>query len=251
MQDFRHIGLDEMDGIRLMNRIDTKYVTTEEILAKVLSEAAEMGYRALEINRQILQEYRSLYYDTEDLKMYLAHHDGKRSREKIRIRHYGSTQATYLEIKRKLNTGRTVKSRMPIPYEYFDELLGSLDAVHFLEQKAAYSPFEIFPELTTEFFRLTLVDEAKTERVTIDQRIGFVNYRTGARSDLRNAVIIETKRDGRHSSSLNGILLKYRVHPFKASKYCLGTALTDSQIKKGLLKPKLMRIGKIINHRLI
>ena len=47
VESFRPITLEEMDSIKLMNRIDTKYLTDEATLAQVLSDAAESGYRAL------------------------------------------------------------------------------------------------------------------------------------------------------------------------------------------------------------
>ena len=42
------IWLGEMDSIRLMNRTDTKYLTTERTLLGILEDAAHRGYRALE-----------------------------------------------------------------------------------------------------------------------------------------------------------------------------------------------------------
>ena len=41
MDGFASISLSEMDGIRLMNRIDTKYLTSEPRLAALLSEALD------------------------------------------------------------------------------------------------------------------------------------------------------------------------------------------------------------------
>ena len=42
------ITLDEMDSVRLLNRIDTKYVTTVPVLREILRMAAGHGYRVLE-----------------------------------------------------------------------------------------------------------------------------------------------------------------------------------------------------------
>ena len=44
---FEPIFLEEMDAIRLMNRIDAKYLTDEETLADILRDACRSGYRAL------------------------------------------------------------------------------------------------------------------------------------------------------------------------------------------------------------
>ena len=48
MRTLPSITLAEMDSIGLMNRIDTKYVTHENILVELLREAALRGYRVLE-----------------------------------------------------------------------------------------------------------------------------------------------------------------------------------------------------------
>ena len=39
LERFRSICLDEMDGIRLMNRVDTKFVTTDAMLEEILLRA--------------------------------------------------------------------------------------------------------------------------------------------------------------------------------------------------------------------
>ena len=47
LQALRPITLPEMDSIKLMNRIDSKYLTTEAMLLRILSAAAAAGYRVL------------------------------------------------------------------------------------------------------------------------------------------------------------------------------------------------------------
>ena len=45
---FEPIPLQEMDSVKLQNRIDTKYLTSEATLMQVLEDAQQEGYRALE-----------------------------------------------------------------------------------------------------------------------------------------------------------------------------------------------------------
>ena len=40
------ITLEEMESVKLMNRIDSKYVTTDDKLDLLLERAAREGYRA-------------------------------------------------------------------------------------------------------------------------------------------------------------------------------------------------------------
>ena len=72
------------------------------------------------------------------------------------------------------------------------------------------------------------------------------NPRTGRSAGLRDAVIIEVKQDGRADSRIGRILLDLRIHPFKVSKYCIGTILTDTSLHRGRFKEKVRGIEKII-----
>ena len=90
------------------------------------------------------------------------------------------------------------------------------------------------------------MNKEKTERITFDTALGFSNPRTGRSAGLRDAVIIEVKQDGRADSRIGRILLDLRIHPFKVSKYCIGTILTDTSLHRGRFKEKVRGIEKII-----
>ena len=106
LETFSPISLGEMDSIRLMNRIDTKYLTTTSVLVRLLEDAAARGYRALETDGTRLCPYDTLYYDTPELQMFLDHHNRRLVRQKVRTRTYVGSGQTFLEIKRKNNHGR-------------------------------------------------------------------------------------------------------------------------------------------------
>ena len=240
------IRLDEMNAIRLMNRIDTKYVTTAGRLTDVLRDAACRGYRVCEIEGQRILGYQSLYYDTPDLDMFTRHRNGRSVRQKIRVRTYLVSGLTFLEIKRKNNKGRTSKKRLEIPRECFEDLRQCPEAGPYLDKYAAYALGDIAPACTTEFRRITLVNAGKTERLTVDFGLSFANRRTGCAAALPGLVVIELKQDGRITSEMKGILLDHRIKPFRISKYCIGTILTAPQVRPGRFKEKKRYIDKII-----
>ncbi|MBR6933608.1 MAG: polyphosphate polymerase domain-containing protein [Bacteroidales bacterium] len=244
------ISLGEMDSIRLMNRIDTKFMTEEKTLARILSDAFRCGYRALLADGVKLSPYNSLYYDTADLKMYLDHHNRRLVREKIRTRVYLSSGATFLEVKRKNNKGRTRKKRTRIAPELFWDFRGEKEAVDYLEGHSSYTAEGISPALETTFDRITLVNAALTERLTIDMNLRFRNLRTGRTADLGDGVIIELKQDGRGESDMKRILLSLRVKPVRISKYCIGTTLTDPDAKSNRFKVKVRAIRRIIHTKI-
>lgn len=241
------ISLEEMDSIRLMNRVDTKYITTETVLAELLQDAVECGYRVNMVDDCRVQGYDSIYYDTADLAMYRIHHAGRKVRQKVRIRKYLSTGQSFLEIKHKLNNGRTKKKRIAVDVANMD----TRAARDFLSAYSHWSLEELFPAVNISFDRITLVNPEKTERVTIDTAVKFHNLRHGSAADLHDTVIIELKQDGKAGSVIKELLLVHRVFPFRISKYCIGVALTEPNVKRGRFKMKIRYMEKITNSNLI
>jgi len=247
---FPPITLAEMDAVKLLNRIDSKYVTTQATLLAVLADALKAGYRALETQGDKLSPYNSVYYDTPDLKTFLDHHNKRLVRQKIRTRMYVNSGDTFLEIKRKNNHGRTKKKRTQIATSELMDFTTNAAATAYLAEHSMFTAEELSPALSTAFERITLVNPQQTERLTIDTALKFENFRTGKRTDLQDAVIIELKQDGRAQSQMKGILLDHRVKELRISKYCIGTTLTCSAAKSNRFKEKVRALEKIINKKI-
>ena len=243
------ISIAEMDAVKLMNRIDTKYVTTQAVLMDLLRDAASAGYRVLEADGARISPYDSVYYDTPALKSFYDHRNKRLVRQKVRTRQYCSGE-TFLEIKRKNNHGRTKKKRCPIPAGSMMDFRGDKAATDYLASHSDYTAEVLTPSLETIFRRITLVNAARTERLTIDMDLCFKNLRTGIEASLKDAVIIELKQDGRAASEMKGILLNHRIHPFRVSKYCIGVSLTDPGVIPGRFKEKIRGIEKIIDKKI-
>ena len=62
------ITLDEMSGIKLMNRTDTKFVTTVDRLMLLLAKARD-EYRVQEVDGRRIASYYTAYFDTPDCNM--------------------------------------------------------------------------------------------------------------------------------------------------------------------------------------
>ena len=60
VQGMKPITLDEMSAVKLMNRIDTKYVVTEEQLRTILSGICN-SYYAQEVEGNRLSPYSTVY----------------------------------------------------------------------------------------------------------------------------------------------------------------------------------------------
>lgn len=240
------IELGDMDAIRLMNRVDTKYLTDIGTLPIILKRLDEIGYNVFEIYGERVHAYRSMYYDTPELQMYLDHHNRRLVRQKLRTRCYVSSGRTFVELKSKNNHGRTRKKRLEITEkDYMIPSISDREVLSWLEERMKYSPYRVSPSLETCFSRITLVNPEKTERSTIDFDLCFKNERTGRCADMGKLVVIEVKQDGNYPSPMRKVLLECRVKPVRISKYCTGIAMTDSFVRSCRFKRKIMLINKM------
>ena len=247
LEAFAPISLAEMDAVRLMNRIDTKYLTDDRTLLAVLGDAAAAGYRILVADGSRISPYDSVYFDTPQLRMFSDHHNKRLHRQKVRTRAYVNSGEAFLEIKRKNNRGRTKKKRTGIPYPELPDFRADAAACRYLRDWSDFRAEELLPTLETLFQRITLVNPALTERITIDTNLFFRNLRTGRDASLRDAVIIELKQDGHAASPMKGILLDHRVKPARISKYCIAVTVTDPSARSNRFKVKVRQIEKTIH----
>ena len=238
----KSISLDEMSGVKLMNRIDTKYLVTETQLRDILLGIHE-SYYAQEVEGNRLSPYSTVYYDTPELTMYRIHHDRHLVRDKVRVRTYVDSNLTFCEVKHKNNKGRTKKKRIEV--EPIPNIIDNPEAAAFLAEKQPYPVNSLSPHLVTIFDRFTLVNYDKTERLTIDCNLHFENLRNGNTATMAPLAVMELKQDGRTHSLLKDVLLDLRIRPYKISKYCIGTCLTQPDVKQNRFKKKLRRIEKL------
>jgi len=239
---FSTISLKDMDTARLMNRIDTKYVFHAERLPEILDKAFD-PYRILSINDRRIFKYHSLYFDTSGLLTYFDHHNGIRPRYKVRFREYEDTDSIYLEVKRKISSDRTRKSRILV--DSIEQELSEKSA-GFITEKSPLDPAELQPSLQTIFRRFTLVGNGSPERITLDIDLSF--RQENKETTLPFLCICEVKRPGASGSSdFMKILKANYIYPRSSSKYCLGTILLNEGIKYNRFKSLILYINKLEN----
>ena len=243
LNTFAPISLEQMSSVKLMNRTDTKFVTTQERLQQLLKMALQ-DYYIQEIDGQRNLEYDTTYFDTRNFDMYCQHQYNHANRQKIRFRTYCISGLQFMEVKTKNNHGRTKKKRIEVK----DMNVNETEKRDFLSQNLHYSVDSLQPALNNHFSRITLVNKAKTERLTIDSQLSFHNLVNGEYKDMGNLVIIELKRDGRVPSPVLDMLRQLHIHPHGFSKYCMGSALTNPQLPCNRFKRKLIEIKKIVNN---
>ena len=246
LRSMTSISLEEMSAVKLMNRVDSKFPMNRETLLRMASRWGEHFY-VQEHEGQRIARYRSLYFDTPDAITYTMHHNRRLRRQKIRQRIYVDSNIAFLEIKNKKNTGRTKKKRIPIPVEQWGEIYSTPESSDFIREKVWVTDQPLAPRLENAFQRITLVNKAKTERVTIDFGIRFHNWLSGCEADVSDLVIVEVKQDGSLPSKFKDFLRDARVKRKGLSKYCLGMLLTDEHLKYNRFKNKVRYVNKLTN----
>ena len=240
---FDPISLEQMSGVKLMNRTDTKFVTNIDKLHQLL-KLAQQDYFIQEIDGERNLEYDTTYFDTRAFDMYNQHQWGHTNRQKIRFRTYCISGLQFMEVKTKNNHGRTKKKRI----EVTDMDVLEEEKHKFLAKHLRYEADTLQPALNNHFSRITLVNKAKTERLTIDSALRFHNLLNDAKKDMGELVVIELKRDGLVFSPVLEMLRQLRIHPHGFSKYCMGSALTgQDHLSVNRFKRKLIEVDKLVN----
>lgn len=229
-----------MDGVKLMDRTDTKFTFNIEHLPAILKDASKF-YRVLDVEGNRISRYKTLYFDTEDFDLYNKHHNGKLNRYKIRHRTYVESNLGFLEVKFKNNKGRTLKTRIK---ENDIPDLKTGKAFAFLERMLPFNPGDLLPKIWINYSRMTLVNKTSAERLTLDLHLEF--EKDNHRQVLNQLVIAEVKQDSKIASPFVAMMRARHIRQGSISKYCFGVACSFPQVKKNNFKQKLSHVNKII-----
>ncbi len=241
LKDFEPISLKELGQVKLLDRMDRKYMFHSSFLLDILSMAKE-HYYVLEVTENRYSQYNTTYFDTPDHEMYRLHHNGKLNRYKVRFRSYVDSDLHYFEIKFKSNKRRTIKSRLKLPDNQWS-LEGETGQL--LEKITKYKADSLEPALQVNYNRITLASKKLNERITIDFGL---NYEMKEKKvELPSLIIAEVKQDRSSGSSFISIMHEKQIHSSSLSKYCLGIANTVEDVKTNNFKNKIRNVSKILS----
>jgi hypothetical protein len=199
------------------------------------------NYRVLEIEGHRIFTYENNYFDTEDLLFYHEHHNGYLNRIKVRSRKYLETGSCFFEIKKKEKIDRTNKIR-----EKTNELISAPN--HEMIQKIlGMSRKElkgIHKVLSNHFNRITFVNKAETERMTLDFNISFADNQLEKRLDDIFVLEIKQSKCSGHSS-INEIIKENNIREQGFSKYIYGVMLLKDAVKRNNFLPLLKKINSL------
>ncbi len=236
---FETADLKELEQMRLLDRFDTKYIFSYDLLENILNNLIS-EYNVLSINEKRCFNYYNQYYDTADYSLHRMHINGKRTRFKVRKRNYDNSNQTYFELKLKNNKGKTEKHRLPIL-----NANGNLneDEINFLK-KYNIDLLNLFPSVKVYYKRITLTNKNLPEKITIDFDIDFISSYKSKRID--GLVIAERKNlKSNNNTFFKALMEEQRIEEYSISKYCTGGIYTIPNIKYNRYKPKILLINKI------
>ena len=189
---------------------------------KILNDLKD-NYIIVLHGEQNSQQYSTVYYDTDELDFYKAHHNGHGNRKKMRIRTYEDGQA-FLEWKQKTNKGVTQKQRTT-----------TVDAI----------PDDLIPQIEVRYNRITMYSKTFEEKLTFDFHLTFIREDESIRID--EIVIAESKRTKSASSVFMDLMKKRKILSTSFSKYCFGMASLHTSIKKNNFKHLIVQTNKLKN----
>ncbi len=237
LRDFEPISLEDMESVKLLDRVDTKFTFRIAQLPSVLG-GMRPHYRVLEVNGVRANRYETLYFDTDSLSLYASHHSGKFIRHKLRYRRYVDSDLCFFEIKAKNNKGRTIKQRIR-GRAICPGIEG--EAEELLKKETPLTATDFKPILWVNFTRLTFVGKTTPERLTVDINLAYKNGT--AELHFPKLVIAEVKQDRASSTSpFIRLMRDRRIWEGSMSKYCFGIVTLYPRVKMNLFKERVKQL---------
>jgi hypothetical protein len=231
-----------MNAIKLMNRQDTKYAFHESKLTAILADPPS-HYKILEIEGHKIASYENIYFDDDNHLFFQMHQRGKLNRTKIRIRKYVESNLSFIEIKKKTNQARTVKTRIALEANENHE---SPRIQEFVAKNSPYQLKDLPKQLAISFQRITLAHKDFEDRCTLD--FNLKASLDGISYQFNDLVIAELKQEKfRHASAFNLILKKHQIYEESFSKFCFGLIELKPALKHNNFKEKKHQINKILH----
>ena len=244
IKNFKTISLFEMENVQLLDRMESKFYFSIEELPAILNLMIT-DYYILDVNGVKVNRYESIYYDTEDFKLYLLNQNRIAKRCKVRYRNYLDSKLSFFEIKEKNNKNRTIKHRILNNDSdcSTDKMIVTNEIEKLIQTTTPYNSKVFQKKLAVYYSRLTFVNKTDCERVTLDLYLNFTNKTESVH--YSNIVIAEVKQT---KTTLNSIFItimrRQKINEGGLSKYCFGVATLFPKMKQNLFKEQIKNLLK-------
>jgi hypothetical protein len=223
---FRGVSLAQLDErAALLSRIDTKYAVERAQFLELLERLRD-DHDVLEIDGRRCFEYRSVYFDTPELRCFWDHVQGRLPRFKARTRLYRDTGSCVFEVKLKRNDEEMDKRQTEHPAERAEELTDSATRCveEALSDAGLDAPADMVPSVRTAFTRITLTARDSAQRVTCDLDVRLSSPRGTTAALQEKFMLVETKTE-RGGGPASRVLRELGVTEISLSKYRVGASL--------------------------
>lgn len=239
LNKFSAINLTDYGMFDFADATESKFILSAKKLKKVLEEIKD-DYYVLQIKEKRIFKYTNEYYDTEDYKLYMAYHNGCGNRYLIKNNQVEGIKNSSLKIKFQSNKGEVSRKKQKTKGVDIEN-----DSIReFVQENTPFNPEVLKKMLKNQFFRIVLIHKKNNEKITIDLDLKLSNAKN--RIKLPYLAIIEVKQE-KFSLYSDFILSlrKYNIQRTSLSKYCIGVALLNKDVKRNKFKSKLLAISKI------
>jgi VTC domain len=231
LEALRPVSLEALEErAELLRRVDSKYLVARAELAALVRELAG-DHDVLEIDGRRRFAYRSVYFDTPELRTFRDHVRGVRPRFKLRTRSYLDSGLCLFEVKLKTADDETQKRQAEHPAGEPERLTGEARELvrETLGEAGVAAPEDLRPLLATEFDRFTLAAREGAARITVDTGLRLRRLTDGVACAMdASLALVETKsEDG--ASRADELLERDGFAPISMSKYRTGVDLLLEQ----------------------
>ena len=236
---FSPIYFAEYQQIKFKDVKETKFILNAKKLNKLLKEVKDK-YDILEIHDKRVLNFTNEYLDTEDYSLYMAYHNGKGNRFLIKKTKSENDGEKSLEIKFHSNKGSVSKKKKKTKSGSISNTKSKL----FIQKNTPYNPDMLKISLKNQYSRIVLVHKQSKEKVIIDLNLSCSNE--NGKLKLPHLAIVELKQASfSFYSDFVVSLRKMNIQKTSLSKYCIGLALLNKDVKKNKFKSKLLAISKL------
>ena len=236
LSEFKTIGLASLPTDNLMCRQESKFILNSKQLVTCL-RFFKNDFNILCIEGNLEHKYQTKYYDDDNLRSYNDHHRGKGRRFKIRKRRYLSNGQNFFEIKLRDNKKYIHKFRISSEFE--------VDQINSDENKMALTHLPELKnlkhsvKLLNNYTRIVLAGKDDNLRITFDANILFS---VGSKVQQLDDIVIAEFKYEIHPTDYIQKIINLGVIPTSFSKYCIGTALLNKNVKRNNFKSNLVKI---------
>jgi hypothetical protein len=231
---------EEVVKIKRSERLVSSFVFTKSDLLSVLGEAAS-DHRLLKSGGNPFFNFKSQYYDTEQYDLYRNHHNEKLNRWKIKRSENVTSEKLKFEIRFYNNKNKT--QRWSLETDNRNNALSKPEK-QLVKKLTPFKPKYLINSLCVTYRRFTLLGNDNGLRVTFDTDMQFVHR--GKLLQLPQLVVAEVKQSQySQRGAIHEIFKTHRIHPKNFSKYCIGLALANKQVKRNNFKSTINLINTL------